>query len=120
MPVIEVNNIQEARIYFLNHNTGNNTCIGIWKKERKGLTSLNEALKFYGYTVTDYTNKMNKKDKISTEFLTMRDYFAAKAMQSLLFSAEDVPFFTDSILEEFAKDAYNMSDAMLKERQKRK
>lgn len=48
----------------------------------------------------------------STEGMTLRDYFAAKAMQSLLVDvslhAEDLP--------SFATSSYMMADAMLKAR----
>jgi hypothetical protein len=44
--------------------------------------------------------------------LSMRDYFAAKAMQGLL---ADQTIKTEP--EEFAYEAYNMADAMLKARQ---
>ncbi len=45
--------------------------------------------------------------------MTLRDYFAAKAMQGFLFTDKfDYPYrFT-------AKDAYEMADAMIKERTK--
>ena len=42
--------------------------------------------------------------------LTMRDYFAAKAMQGLLASEVNAP------LKTFAKQAYTMADAMLEAR----
>jgi len=43
--------------------------------------------------------------------MTLRDYFAAKAMQGLLFS--DV----NAKLEDFAKQSYKVADAMLKARE---
>ena len=43
--------------------------------------------------------------------MTLRDYFAAKAMQGLLASEVHAP------LEDFAATAYKMADAMLKERE---
>lgn len=42
--------------------------------------------------------------------MTLRDYFAAKAMQGLLASE------VEASMKEFAKKAYAMSDAMLKAR----
>ena len=47
--------------------------------------------------------------------MTLRDYFAAKAMQSMLRAYQNVSVFTSTVL---AKDAYVMADAMLKEREK--
>ncbi len=45
--------------------------------------------------------------------MTLRDYFAAKAVQGLL----ACPVQSDERM--FARDAYQMADAMLKERNKR-
>lgn len=44
--------------------------------------------------------------------MTLRDYFAAKAMQGLLASDVDAP------KNKFAENAYAMADAMIKERSK--
>lgn len=43
--------------------------------------------------------------------MTLRDYFAAKAMQGLLASVVNAP------IEHFATRAYMVADAMLKERE---
>ena len=43
--------------------------------------------------------------------MTLRDYFAAKAMQSLVLQG-------DTVIEDCAILAYEMADAMLKERDK--
>jgi len=50
---------------------------------------------------------------LQNDGMTLRDYFAAKAMQGFLFTDKfDYPYrFT-------AKDAYEMADAMIKERTK--
>ena len=48
---------------------------------------------------------------INEDGMTLRDYFAAKAMQGLLASEVHAP------LEDFAATAYKMADAMLKERE---
>jgi hypothetical protein len=45
------------------------------------------------------------------EGMTLRDYFAAKAMQGLLASE------AEASMNEFAKKAYVMADAMLKARE---
>jgi hypothetical protein len=46
--------------------------------------------------------------------MTMRDYFAAKAMQGML--AGLLAYGHDIMWNEIAKDAYKMADAMLKAR----
>lgn len=46
--------------------------------------------------------------------MTLRDYFAAKAMQGLLAQAEGVAFIGPK--EQYAAFAYAMADSMLKER----
>lgn len=48
--------------------------------------------------------------------MTLRDYFAAKAMQSLLATITEYP--DERWREGLAMDAYMMADAMLKERHK--
>lgn len=50
------------------------------------------------------------------EGMTLRDYFAAKAMQSFLAIIETYP--DQPWREGLAMDAYRMADAMLKEREK--
>ena len=48
---------------------------------------------------------------LNNDGMTLRDYFAAKAMQGLLASEVHAP------LEDFAATAYKMADAMLKARE---
>ena len=48
--------------------------------------------------------------------MTLRDYFAAKAMQAIT-TADPKQVFTD---DEIARDSYKMADAMLKARENRK
>jgi hypothetical protein len=50
------------------------------------------------------------------EGMTLRDYFAAKAMQGMV--TEDHDSYKDSTIETLAKGAYRIADAMLKERSK--
>ena len=57
--------------------------------------------------------------------MTLRDYFAAKAMQSILRGYDAVSSFEDEEVNDpegmpklIAKDAYIMADAMLKARKK--
>ena len=47
--------------------------------------------------------------------MTLRDYFAAKAMQALLRNQK--PENTDEPISTWAQDAYDMADAMLKARE---
>ena len=51
---------------------------------------------------------------ICSEGMTLRDYFAAKAMQGMLEMAE----YRDLTSEEYARGAYRVADAMLAEREK--
>ena len=51
----------------------------------------------------------DSRESITFAGMTLRDYFAAKAMQGILF--EGLP------TEETAKNAYEMADAMLKARE---
>jgi hypothetical protein len=49
--------------------------------------------------------------------MTLRDYFAAKAMQGLIASPRGTPNGTDATTSWYAKGAYLMADAMLKARE---
>jgi hypothetical protein len=54
------------------------------------------------------------------EGMTLRDYFAAKAMQSYLEDKEFVDaciFIDEDVKEEVARNSYEMADAMLKARE---
>ena len=48
--------------------------------------------------------------------MTLRDYFAAKAMQALIASPRGTPDGRDVTDQYYAKNAYIMADAMLKAR----
>ncbi|MEQ5183138.1 hypothetical protein ABN222_01255 [Providencia alcalifaciens] len=48
--------------------------------------------------------------------MTLRDYFAAKAMNGILANPAMIDTATDQTLEWVAKNAYQMADAMLKAR----
>ena len=109
MPVIEVNNIKEAKIYFMNHNKPANTCVGKWKSESRFLKNLSEALRFYGYG----------KDGIKEEEeMKLMDDFAGRAMLALLgeFEASALAHGVDCF-QRVAKISYQMANEMLKERQ---
>jgi len=54
-----------------------------------------------------------KKTREIYSGMTLRDYFAAKAMQSLILAAK-----TSQDVDLLSKGAYQMADAMLKERSK--
>lgn len=50
--------------------------------------------------------------------MTLRDYFAAKAMQSLIINSKTWGYKKDSeIPEAIVTDSYKMADAMLKQRE---
>ena len=58
---------------------------------------------------------MNKKTNyVNVEGMTLRDYFAAKAMQGFCVREDDASLFSLSIL---AEHSYDLADAMLKERE---
>ena len=52
---------------------------------------------------------------LASEHLTLRDYFAAKAMNGML---NDYDWETERFVEKLAVHAYIIADAMLKERDK--
>lgn len=54
----------------------------------------------------------------SNEGLTIRDWFAAKAMQGLIASPRGTPTGADATDTYYAEMAYIMADAMLAEREK--
>jgi hypothetical protein len=62
----------------------------------------------------DYTDWHIKHGGFARD-MTMRDYFASKAMQSLITAPNVRPMIEDG---EVSKWAYKMADAMLKERAK--
>ena len=51
----------------------------------------------------------------SDDGMTLRDYFAAKAMQAML--SAQIKALGDATIPNVAKDAYRMADGMLKARQ---
>jgi hypothetical protein len=61
----------------------------------------------------DYTDWMVKTGGYAKD-MTMRDHFAAKAMQSLIVVYKD----DKQIVGEYSERAYQIADAMLKERAK--
>ena len=63
---------------------------------------------------------MNKKtNDVNVEGMTLRDYFAAKAMQATLIHGKTLYVEHDAFfhIENVAKDSYYIADAMLKERE---
>lgn len=63
------------------------------------------------------TRDDNYDSKYSGPGMTLRDYFAAKAMQGILANPGQLDNVTDSATEWVAKDAYRVADAMLKARE---
>lgn len=69
-------------------------------------------------------NEHSGQIKIHSEGMTLRDYFAAKAMQSLLSNQGNIEYIPDAdkarnkLLTSLSKDAFDVADAMLKEREK--
>lgn len=59
------------------------------------------------------------KQHLSQEGMTLRDYFAAKAMQGIITTAA-APILTSlaGLDDEIAKTAYELADAMLRAREK--
>ena len=49
--------------------------------------------------------------------MTLRDYFAAKAMQSIISNRSMIDTINDHTIEWASKHAYSISDAMLKQRE---
>ena len=58
----------------------------------------------------DYNGHNNSKKTVIDQGMSLRDYFAAKAMQGLLSS--DV----NAKIEDFAKQSYKVADAMMEAR----
>ena len=66
---------------------------------------------------TDYKSYTNAYEfGMSYEGMTLRDYFAAKAMQSGIAIIGKVP--PRNVFEEVAKTSYQFADAMIAERNK--
>ena len=87
------------------------SCYSIGKK---GLKDIEMWLADSGLTFSDY-KPANQDKKISDNGMTLRDYFAAKAMEGM-FSADTSESFIPT--EKKAKFAYEMADDMLAERDK--
>lgn len=57
-------------------------------------------------------------DEFKPEFgMTLRDYFAARVMQSGMVNATGLPDTPDEMLQVFCGQCYRVADAMLKARQ---
>jgi hypothetical protein len=63
----------------------------------------------------DYNGHNNSKKTVIDQGMTLRDYFAAQAMQALLRQYPD--HLMNSPASEVASDAYSMADAMMKARE---
>lgn len=64
------------------------------------------------------TTEFNHAGQIipGSDGMTMRDYFAAKVMQSGMVNATRLPDMPEEILQLFCKQCYRVADAMLKAR----
>jgi hypothetical protein len=68
----------------------------------------------------DYNGHNNSQKTVIDQGMTLRDYFAAKAMQGLISShwCEEARVLSPKLgAEELATDAYIMADAMMKARE---
>ena len=63
----------------------------------------------------DIKNAFPESRGIQHRGMTLRDYFAAKAMQGMKSSEVDGAFYSDGNL---VKNAYKIADAMIEEREK--
>ena len=66
------------------------------------------------FPVPSYVNADGETHDVSFQGMTLRDYFAAKAMQALITAPNVRPMIEDG---EVSGWAYKMADAMLKARQ---
>jgi hypothetical protein len=64
-----------------------------------------------------WANDADKQYNWISRGMTLRDYFAAKAMQGLIASPRVTPDGRDATDTDYAKCAYLMADAMLKARE---
>ena len=76
------------------------------------------------FPVPSYVNAQGETHDVEFTGMTLRDYFAAKAMYAMYvtsFEWESTGIVRDphhmAIMEEMAKDAYGIADAMLKARE---
>ena len=76
---------------------------------RKSINEIIYVLDQHGFKLKDYKKEIKESHKPKMKDLEMRDYFAAKAMQTM-FSWEDCGTFNVS------KEAYQMADAMMEAR----
>ena len=63
----------------------------------------------YGYGTDNYSDIQRG--------MTLRDYFAAKAMQSIISNSSMIDTINDHTIEWASKHAYSISDGMLKQRE---
>lgn len=73
-------------------------------------------LKRAGESVFPVKMDMGDGSKIEDMGMTLRDYFAAKAMQGILSNNSMIDTATESTFEWVTKNAYQLADAMLKAR----
>lgn len=66
----------------------------------------------------DYLNSENDLVVLDFRGMTLRDYFAGQALAGLMTSYADSGASEDVLIKSTARIVYNISDAMLKERDK--
>lgn len=59
----------------------------------------------------------SQREHTTKEGMTLRDYFAAKVMQSGMVNATGLPDTPDEMLQVFCGQCYRVADAMLKARE---
>lgn len=67
--------------------------------------------------MTDTGGPAFPTETFQAEGMTLRDYFAAKVMQSGMVNATRLPDMPEEILQLFCEQCYRVADAMLKVRQ---
>jgi hypothetical protein len=98
--------------------TKNGNTAYLWPKALFWKTSLNSNRKIYGMVeLLEHLNKgqvkSTKNPEINNQGLTVRDYFATHAMEGMV---------TDVVIDgqQIARMAYELADAMMKEREVRR
>jgi hypothetical protein len=79
---------------------------------RKSLNEIIYALDQHGFKLLNYKENVKIPKKIPMRELTLRDYFAAKALQGLLTTVKDEQW----LPQEVAEVCYEVADSMMKAR----
>ena len=81
---------------------------------RKSLNEIIYALDQHGFKLLNYKENVKIPKKIPMRELTLRDYFAAKALQGLLTTVKDEQWLPQDV----AVVCYEVADSMMKAREK--